>query len=122
LERLGLNSKIAVIGIAKKLEEIYYPGDSIPLYLNKKSETLKIIQQMRDEAHRFGLKHHRGRRVRETITSELTNVKGISDKTAEKLLREFKSFAKIKEASEEKIAHVIGKSKAKSLITFLGKV
>jgi excinuclease ABC subunit C len=121
LEALGLNSKIAVIGIAKKLEEIYYPRDSIPLYLNKKSETLKIIQQMRDEAHRFGLKHHRGRRVRETITSELTNVKGISDKTAEKLLREFKSFAKIKEASEEKIAQVIGNSKAKNLLTFLGR-
>lgn len=119
LETLGLNNKIAVIGIAKKLEEIYYPEDSVPLYLNKKSETLKIIQQMRDEAHRFGLKHHRGRRVRETLVSGLTEVKGISDKTAEKLLREFKSVSKIKETSEEKIAEVIGKSKAKKLVAFL---
>ena len=97
LEKLGLNGKIAIIGIAKKLEEVYYPGDSLPLYLNKKSETLKVIQQMRDEAHRFGLKHHRGRRLRETIFSELTQIKGISDKTAEKLLKEFKSVAEIKE-------------------------
>jgi excinuclease ABC subunit C len=118
LEKLGLNGKIAMIGIAKKLEEIYYPEDSIPLYLNKKSETLKVIQQMRDEAHRFGLKHHRGRRSRETLVSELTRVKGISDKTAEKLLREFKSVSKIKESSEEKIAEVIGKIKAKNLILF----
>ena len=118
LEKLGLNGKIAMIGIAKKLEEIYYPGDSLPLYLNKKSETLKVIQQMRDEAHRFGLHHHRGRRSRETIVSELTQVKGISDKTVEKLLREFKSVVQVKEASEEKIAEVIGKSKAKNLVSF----
>ncbi len=113
LEVLELAGKIAVIGIAKKLEEIYYPGDSIPLYLNKKSETLKVIQQMRDEAHRFGLKHHRSRRVRESIGSELTEIKGISDKTAEKLLREFKSVARIKEMPEEKIAEAVGKAKAK---------
>ncbi len=113
LEALELAGKIAVIGIAKKLEEIYYPGDSLPLYLNKKSETLKVIQQMRDEAHRFGLKHHRSRRVRESIGSELTEIKGISDKTAEKLLREFKSVARIKEMSEEKIAEAVGKAKAK---------
>lgn len=121
LEKLELQGKIAVIGIAKKLEEIYYPGDSLPLYLNKKSETLKVIQQMRDEAHRFGLKHHRGRRIRETIVSELTQVKGISDKTLEKLLKEFKSVAKIKETPEEKIAEVIGKAKAKSLVSFFRK-
>jgi excinuclease ABC subunit C len=121
LELLGLNNKIAIISIAKKLEEIYYPGDSVPLYLNKKSETLKIIQQMRDEAHRFGLKHHRGRRVRETLVSELTNIQGISDKTAQQLLREFKSVSKIKEASEEKIAAIIGKSKAKNLVAFFTK-
>ncbi len=115
LETLGLAGKISVIGIAKKLEEIFYPGDSLPLYLNKKSETLKLIQQMRNEAHRFGLKHHRGRRQRETIFSTLTQIKGISDKTAEKLLREFKSVSRIKETSEEKIAKVIGKAKAKML-------
>ena len=118
LEALALSGKIAVIGIAKKLEELYYPGDSLPLYLNKKSETLKVIQQMRDEAHRFGLKHHRGRRVRETLVSELTEIKGISDKTSVKLLQEFKSVTKVKEASEEQIAAVIGKAKAKRLVEF----
>jgi excinuclease ABC subunit C len=121
LEALGLAGKIPVVGIAKKLEEIYYPGDSLPLHLNKKSETLKVIQQMRDEAHRFGLKHHRGRRSRETIFSELTKVKGISDKTAEKLLKEFKSVSIIKETSEEKISEVIGKAKAKKLSEYFTK-
>ena len=121
LETLGLTGKIAVIGIAKKLEEVYYPGDSLPLYLNKKSETLKIIQQMRDEAHRFGLKNHRNRRIRESIGSELTAIKGISDKTAEKLLREFKSVAAIKETSEEKIAELIGKVKTKNLLEHFKK-
>lgn len=122
LEKLSLNGKIAVIGIAKKLEELYYPGDSLPLYLNKKSEALKVIQQMRDEAHRFGLKHHRGRRSRETLVSELTQIKGISDKTAAKLLHEFKSTAKIKEAPEKKIAKVIGKAIAKKLVEFFNKI
>lgn len=122
LESLGLEGKIAMVGIAKKLEEIYYPGDSLPLYLNKKSETLKVIQQMRDEAHRFGLKHHRGRRSRETLVSELTQIKGISDKTAAKLLQEFKSVTKVKEAAEEKIAGVIGKAKAKKLVEFFNKI
>src|SRR3972149_3894899 len=121
LKKLALAGKIAVIGIAKKLEEIFYPGDSLPLYLNKKSETLKLIQQMRNEAHRFGLKHHRGRRQRETVFSALTQIKGISDKTAEKLLREFKSVSRIKETSEEKIAKVIGKAKAKDLIKYFSK-
>ncbi len=113
LEQLGLKGRIPVIGIAKKLEEVYYPGDSLPLYLNKKSETLKLIQQMRDEAHRFGLTRHRGRRMRESIGSELSKIKGISSKTEEKLLHEFKSVARIKESSEEQIAKVIGKGKAK---------
>lgn len=118
LEKVNLQGKIAVISIAKKLEEIYYSGDSLPLYLNKKSETLKIIQQMRDEAHRFGITHHRRRRIRETVFSELTQVKGISDKTAEILLQKFKSVAVIKKTTEEKIAEVIGKAKAKNLVTF----
>lgn len=118
MKALGLAGKISLVGIAKKLEEIFYPGDSLPLYLNKKSETLLLIQHMRDEAHRFGLKHHRGRRQRETIFSALTQVKGISNLTAEKLLREFKSVSRIKETSEEKIAKVIGKAKAKTLINY----
>ncbi|MBI4931401.1 MAG: excinuclease ABC subunit UvrC [Bacteroidetes bacterium] len=118
LEHLKLGGKIPVIGIAKKLEEIYFPGDSLPLYLNKKSETLKVIQQMRDEAHRFGLKHHSGRRLRESIGSELTQIKGISEITAKKLLQKYKSVLKIKEASEEKITKVIGRAKAKKLTDY----
>ena len=118
LEKVNLEGKMAVISIAKKLEEIYYSGDSLPLYLNKKSETLKIIQQMRDEAHRFGITHHRGRRIRETVVSELTQINGISDKTAETLLQKFKSVTVIKKTPEEKIAEVIGKAKAKNLVAF----
>ena len=116
LDLLGLNGKIPVVGIAKRLEEIYYPGDSLPLYLNKKSEALKVIQKMRDEAHRFGLKHHRSRRIRETVAAELTEIKGISEKTATKLLLQFKSVSEVKKASEEKISVLIGKSKAKKII------
>ena len=112
LEELKLSGTIPVIGIAKKLEEIFYPGDSLPLYLNKKSETLKIIQQMRDEAHRYGLKHHRHRRVREGFNSELVDIKGIGKDTMNKLLSHFKSVNKIKNSAEEEIAKVVGASKA----------
>ncbi|HNO70218.1 MAG TPA: excinuclease ABC subunit UvrC [Bacteroidia bacterium] len=112
LEELKLSGTIPVIGIAKKLEEIFYPGDPLPLYLNKKSETLKIIQQMRDEAHRFGLKHHRNRRVRESFNSELVDIKGIGKDTMNKLLSHFKSVNKIKNSAEEEIAKVVGASKA----------
>lgn len=104
--------KIAVIGIAKRLEEIYFPGDSLPLYLDKRSETLRIIQQIRDEAHRFGITHHRNKRSRETFKTELNEIAGISDKTAEKLLISLKSVKTIKEASLEEMEAVIGKSKA----------
>lgn len=112
LEELKLSGTIPVIGIAKKLEEIFYPGDPLPLYLNKKSETLKIIQQMRDEAHRFGLKHHRNRRVRESFNSELVDIKGIGKDTVNKLLSHFKSVSEIKNSAEEEIAKVVGASKA----------
>jgi excinuclease ABC subunit C len=113
LERLGLRGKIGIIGIAKKLEEIYYPGDSIPMYLDKTGETLKVIQQIRDEAHRFGITHHRKRREKGTIKSELTEIKGISDTTAQKLLSTFRSVKKVKEAGEMELTAVIGKAKAK---------
>lgn len=116
LKSIGLSGKIPIIGIAKRLEEIFYPGDSMPLYLDKKSETLRIIQQMRNEAHRFGLKHYRSKHIRESIRSELTQIKGISHKTAEKLLREFKSVAVIKETTREKIAQIVGETKAKKII------
>lgn len=113
LEKLGLRGKIAVIGIAKKLEEIYFPGDSLPMYIDKRSESLRIIRHMRDEAHRFGITHHRKRREKSTIKSELTGIKGISHTTAQKLLSKLKSVKRVKEASEEELAEVIGKAKAK---------
>ena len=112
LKDLGLYGKITIIGIAKKLEEIYFPNDPMPLYIDKKSETLKIIQQLRDEAHRFGITHHRKRREKGTIKSELTSIEGIGFSTAQKLLRKFRSVKKIKAATEKELADVIGKSKA----------
>lgn len=112
LKKLNLMGKVAIIGIAKRLEEIYFPGDPMPLYLDKRSETLKVIQHIRDEAHRFGITHHRNKRSRETFKSELSGIKGISDKTAEKLLLELKSVKNIKEASLEELEKVVGTSKA----------
>jgi len=117
LEKLGLRGKIGIIGIAKKLEEIYFPDDSIPMYLDKRSETLKIIQQIRDEAHRFGITHHRSKRDKGTLKTELTEIKGISSPTAQKLLSHFKSVKNIKEAEEKQLTEVIGNAKGK--IVFL---
>ena len=113
LEELGLRGKITVVGIAKKLEEIFYPGDSLPLYLDKKSETLKVLQRLRDEAHRFGITHHRKRRDKATLQTGLTNISGIGDHTARKLLRAFKSVRKIGSASLNDLESVIGPSKAR---------
>lgn len=113
LKELNIYGKIPIIGIAKRLEELYYPEDEFPLYLDKKSETLKIIQQLRDEAHRFGITHHRNRRSKNTLTSDLSNIKGIGSANAELLLQTFKSVKKIKESSVESLEKVIGKSKAK---------
>jgi len=118
LEKLGLRGKVGIIGIAKKLEEIYFPGDSIPMYLDKRSETLKIIQQIRDEAHRFGITHHRSKRDKGTLKTELTEIKGISDTTAKKLLSHFKSVKNVKEATEAELTEVVGKAKAALVIGF----
>lgn len=118
LQKLGLYGKIPIIGIAKRLEEIYFPGDSIPLYLDKRSETLRVIQHIRDEAHRFGITHHRSKRSRETIKTELSVIKGISEVTALKLLNEFKSVKQIKETSLEELAKVIGPAKAQLVWDF----
>ncbi|MCL5246321.1 excinuclease ABC subunit UvrC [Cellulophaga sp. 20_2_10] len=115
LDLLGLRGKIAIIGIAKRLEEIYFPGDSIPLYLDKKSESLKIIQQLRNEAHRFGITFHRTKRSNAAIDSELESIDGVGEKTATDLLKTFKSVKRIKEASIEKLAEVVGVSKAKKI-------
>ena len=118
LRKLNLMGKVTVIGIAKRLEEIYFPGDSIPMYLDKRSETLKIIQHIRDEAHRFGITHHRNKRSRETFKTELSEIKGISDKTAQKLLTELKSVKHIKEATLAELNAIIGNSKASLVYNF----
>lgn len=112
LESIGLRGTIAVVGIAKRLEEIYFPGDSVPLYIDKNSESLRVVQHMRDEAHRFGITHHRNRRSKSQVVSELDNIKGIGPKTAEVLLKHFKSVKRIREASLEDISALIGPSKA----------
>ena len=112
LKTLGLYGQMAIIGIAKRLEEIYYPDDSVPLYIDKKSETLKIIQHMRDEAHRFGITHHRSRRDKGTLKTSLTEIPGIGPEKARQLLKEFKSITRIKDSSIETLAPVIGKAKA----------
>ena len=118
LERLGLRGKITIIGIAKRLEELYFPGDPYPLYLDKRSETLKIIQQARDEAHRFSLSHHRNRRSKGTFKSELEGVKGIGPETIKELLRQFKSVKRIKAASFEQLKEIVGHAKAKVLTDY----
>ncbi|MDX1363691.1 MAG: excinuclease ABC subunit UvrC [Arenibacter latericius] len=113
LDALGLRGKIAIVGIAKRLEEIFFPEDPIPLYLDKKSESLKTIQHLRNEAHRFGITFHRNKRSKAAIKSELESIKGIGKKTEEELLKKFKSVKRIKEASLDQLAAVIGESKAK---------
>ncbi|MGB7842086.1 MAG: excinuclease ABC subunit UvrC [Salinimicrobium sp.] len=112
LEMLDLRGRIAIIGIAKRLEEIFYPGDSFPLYLDKKSETLKIVQQLRNEAHRFGITFHRNKRSSTALNTELEEISGIGEKTVVELLKNFRSLKRIKEASQESLSGVIGKSKA----------
>lgn len=118
LKLLGLYGKITIVGIAKRLEEIFFPEDPIPLYLDKKSETLKILQQVRDEAHRFGVKHHRTRRTNSTIKSELEEIPGVGEKTIELLLSKLKSVKRIKEANLETLEEILGKSKAKVIWEF----
>jgi excinuclease ABC subunit C len=112
LEALGLRGTIAIVGIAKRLEEIYYPDDSIPLYLDKKSETLKIIQQLRNEAHRFGITFHRNKRSNAALGTELETIAGIGEKTIIDLLKHFRSVSKVKEADKKNLAEVVGQAKA----------
>jgi excinuclease ABC subunit C len=113
LKLLGLYGKITIIGIAKRLEEIYFPEDSVPLYLDKKSETLKVLQRVRDESHRFGVKHHRTRRKNATIKSELEEIPGVGSKSMELLLQKLKSVKRIKESPQETLEEILGKSKGK---------
>tara|TARA_B100001059_G_scaffold236622_1_gene288340 strand:- start:3784 stop:5595 length:1812 start_codon:yes stop_codon:yes gene_type:complete len=118
LKDLGIYRKVAIIGIAKRLEEIFYPEDNLPLYLDKKSETLRVIQHMRDEAHRFGITHHRNQRSKGTIASKLTEIKGIGNETAAELLRTFKSVARIKKSTLDEITKVVGPSKASIIVNY----
>lgn len=122
LGALGLRGRIAIVGIAKRLEEIYFPGDSVPLYIDKNSESLKVIQHMRDEAHRFGITHHRNRRSKGQLHSVLDDVPGVGEKTRDTLLKHFKSLKRIKEASFEEISSVVGKSKAQVIVNQLNKL
>ena len=115
LKLLGLYGKISIIGIAKRLEEIFFPEDPVPLYLDKKSETLKVLQRVRDESHRFGVKHHRTRRKNSTIKSELEEIPGVGEKTIQQLLSKLRSVKRIKEASLETLEEILGKSKAKAV-------
>jgi len=121
LDLLGLRGKIAIIGIAKRLEEIYYPGDSIPLYLDKKSESLKIIQQLRNEAHRFGITFHRNKRSATALNTELETIPGIGEKTVVALLKHFRSISQIKKAAKQSIAEVIGQAKATIVFDYYHK-
>ena len=107
--------KIAIIGIAERLEEIYFPNDSIPLFLDKNSETLKLIQHLRDEAHRFGLAFHRKKRSKSQVKSQLDGIKGIGPASKKKLLNHFKSIKRIKEAEENEIKEVLGNSKGETV-------
>ncbi len=118
IDALGLRGKIAIIGIAKRLEELFYPGDSAPLYLDKKSETLKVIQHLRNEAHRFGITFHRDKRSQNAFQSTLDSIPGIGEKTMETLIKHFKSVKRIKLATENEISEVIGLSKAKKITDF----
>jgi len=113
LEKLDLRGKVAIVGIAKRLEEIFFPGDSLPIYIDKRSESLKVVQFMRNEAHRFGITHHRNRRSKGALTSELTSITGIGPKTQEDLMKAFKTVSAIKNASMDSLVSVIGTAKAK---------
>ena len=115
LEKLQLRGKIAIVGIAKRLEEIYFPGDSVPLYIDKRSESLKLVQHLRNEAHRFSLAHHRNKRSKSSLHSSLDDAPGIGPKSKADLLKKFKSIKRIKEASIKELTELLGKSKAQKL-------
>lgn len=118
LEKLNLRGKVAIVGIAKRLEEIFFPGDSLPIYLDKRSESLKVIQFMRNEAHRFGITHHRGKRSKAAIQSELTEIKGIGSATQELLIKKFKTIKAIKQLELDVLIKAIGESRAQIIFDY----
>ena len=122
LKKLNIESKVTIVGIAKRLEEIYFPGDSIPLYLNKKSESLKIIQNLRNEAHRFGIEFHKSKRIKNAMSSIFDNIDGIGEKTKNKLLKKYKSLSIIKKLSFDEIKEEIGSDKARKILNALEKI
>jgi excinuclease ABC subunit C len=121
LERLELRGKIPIIGIAKRLEEIFYPGDQYPLYLDKRSETLKVIQHLRNEAHRFGITHHRNLRSKNSIQTELSLIEGIGDKSIQDLLLKFKSVKRVKEATLKELEEVLPLKRAQAVYAFFNE-
>ncbi|TNF49426.1 MAG: excinuclease ABC subunit UvrC [Bacteroidetes bacterium] len=121
IDKLALRGKTAVVGIAKKLEEIYFPGDQYPVYIDKRSESLKVIQHMRNEAHRFGITHHRNKRSKGAVVSELDSINGVGEATKSLLLRKFKSVSKIKDATLEDLSAVVGKSKGLIVYNYFHK-
>lgn len=122
LDLLGLRGKIAIIGIAKRLEEIFYPGDKYPLYLDKTSESLKVIQHLRNEAHRFGITHHRNKRSKNSLQSELDEIDGIGPQSIQALLRKFGSLSRIKEANKQDLEAIVGASKAQKIVQYFEKL
>jgi excinuclease ABC subunit C len=116
LDKLGIRGKVSIIGIAKKLEEIYFPDDSVPLYIDKKSETLKIIQNARNEAHRFGIEHHRNQRSKAMLAGTLSGIKGIGKETEKLLLRKFKSVKRVRGSSKEDLIKIVGIKRAELII------
>jgi excinuclease ABC subunit C len=121
LETLGIVDKVTVIGIAKKLEEIFFPGDSLPLYINKKSESLKLIQQARNEAHRFAITFHRDQRSKNFLGTQLTNIPGVGELTAQKILKKFGSIQKLKDVSEEELTTLVGKVLCKKIVEYINE-
>ncbi len=121
LEELGLRKKIAIVGIAKRLEEIYFPGDSLPIYIDKRSESLKVIQHMRNEAHRFGITHHRDKRSKTALISELTQIRGIGEKTFQQLIKRFKSVQGVRSASVVELEEEVGKAKTKIILDYFSR-
>ena len=121
LDKLNLRGKITIVGVAKRLEEIYFPGDSLPIYINKRSESLKLIQHLRNEAHRFGITFHRNKRSKAAIKSKLTDIKGVGFRTAQQLLWKFKSVKRVREASLEELEDAVNKRAAKTVYDYFSK-
>ena len=121
LKKIGLEGKIAIIGIAKKLEEIYFPNDSYPLYIDKNNASLKLIQHCRNEAHRFSINHHRNKRSKHMVTTELDGIRGIGPKTKDVLLKKYKSIKKIKMVSKGELIKDVGLKKATIIVNYFTK-